>query len=636
MIARAYRPIEQYALVGDCHGSALVDRQGSIDWCCLERFDEDPVFCRLLDQKLGGFLSVTPDGESTSARAYVPSTNILRTELRTPSGRLEVIDFMPVGRAPGASVHDYVTLAAPGCLVRLIRCVEGRVSGEVRYKPSIDFARTPARLSTHAQGVLADAGPALTSDITFALERDEAVGRFELSAAQSRWLAVSRKPVDPERLQGWLDVTTAFWREWSDYCRYDGPYRDQVMRSALALKALTYAPSGAIVAAPTTSLPEGLGGERNWDYRYCWLRDSAFTLHAFAALGYSGEAKRFAQFLERACMSTHPRVQIMYGINGEAQLDERRLDHLEGYEGSRPVRTGNGAHTQQQLDVYGEVLDWAVLHTALGGRFGRGSRRFLRGLADFIRDNWQNAGQGLWEMRGPPRHHVFGKLMSWVAIDRAITLFGEEPELVQLRQQLADAVLSRGIDPAGGYLLQAFDHPDVDAAQLRAWAVNFPLPPGVFEKTIEAIRQQLGQGDFLQRYRSEDGLSGGEGAFVICSFWLVDALLACDKVSEARALFDRLLHRANDVGLYSEEIEPATGRFLGNFPQAFSHLAMIEAAVNLHLAERHGTAALRGTHADRARRGVSAIAGPRALWAAFRRTRRVGRWRSSRHSTMST
>lgn len=333
-------------------------------------------------------------------------------------------------------------------------------------------------------------------------------------------------------------------------------------------------------------------------------------------------------------MTTHPRVQIMYGIDGQSNRAEHALEHLEGYCGSRPVRIGNGAFTQQQIDVYGEVLDWALLYRSLGGRFSRNGRKFLASLGDFVTAHWQEPDCGIWEMRGEPRHHVHGKMMSWVAIDRIIRLFGATPQCLQQHEALRNAVLTRGVESEHGFLRQAFDEPGTDAVLLLAPVVGFPLARRTLERTVEAVERTLRRGDYVQRYVTEDGLKGSEGAFLICSFWLVDALLFLEREREARELYERLLSRANDVGLYAEEIDPETHAFLGNFPQAFTHLAVIQCATNFALYDRGGAAALAGAHADRARLGVEAAAGLRALWAAFKTSRRIGRLWSSRASIL--
>ncbi|MGF1623981.1 MAG: glycoside hydrolase family 15 protein [Alphaproteobacteria bacterium] len=637
---RGYPPIADYAAIGDCHGAALVSRDGGIDWCCLGRFDADPVFCRMLDRHCGGFLQVRAlrqHGESR--RHYVAGTNVLVTEFPLRDGLLRTTDFMPVGRREGSSLHDYVDLVAPKWLVRRVEAVGATVDIALAYRPSAEFGRRQPALSLRAGAVCSDSGAALHADVPFQIEGDLARATFRLPAGEILDLMLTGEPAgEPSPVSAvgtLLNTTIAFWREWLAYCRYRGPYREAVERSALALKLLTYAPTGALVAAPTTSLPEQIGGARNWDYRYCWLRDASFTLYALAALGYGGEARRFAGFLRNCCAATRSRLQVMYGIGGETALDEEELHHLDGYAGSRPVRKGNDAYKQHQIDVYGEVMDWACLYRALGGRFDREGREFLRAAIRTVEREWSVPDQGLWEMRGPPRHHVFGKLMSWVALDRGIRMFGASDEWARVRDDIRREILERGHDAADGRLVGTYDSPEMDAALLLTPMLGFPIDAASLGATIDAIVRTLGHGPLIRRYRQADGIEGGEGAFLVCSFWLVDALLCLGKPEQARELFEMLLHRGNDVGLFAEEVDERNGLLLGNFPQAYTHLAVINSAVLLQLYQRRGARAVAGTHADRARRGVQAVLGWRAVWAAIRQSGRIGRLRSSRASMLS-
>ena len=609
--SRGYQPIKEYALIGDCHGAALVGINGSIDWCCLGRFDAEPALWRLLDTNKGAFFQIHPTQKTAVERAYVPDTNMLRTVFTTPSGRVAVTDFMPVGRDPAADDADYVTLNAPGWLVRVVEGLEGRSELRVEYRSDMQafdrgFSPDSEAPVLYCDSLLADGAPILNSVLTVeAGERRVFVVAPKSDAARAPLVQV-------DRLQA---ITHAFWEQWCKRCCYQGPYDDMIRRSALVLKALSFAPSGAIVAAPTTSLPEEAGGVRNWDYRFSWLRDSSFVLQALAALGYSGEARKYCEYLGLCCVHTLPELQILYGITSEAELDERLLDHLEGHGGASPVRVGNAAHTQKQVDIFGELADWALTYHALGGPIDATLEAMVREAANYVAEHWQRPDQGIWEMRGEPRPHVHGKAMAWVALDRALRLLGPNPDWEAARTEILNAVSTRGVT-SGGHLVQAFDYPDLDAALLLITLLGMPLGPQVLARTVEAVEKQLRVGDYVHRYLTEDGIAGGEGAFLICSFWLVDALLICGRAEEARALFERLLAKANDVGLYAEEINPMTGAFLGNFPQAFTHLALINSAIHLRLHEEGGAEALSGTHAVRSRRAAELMLHRQALWRA--------------------
>lgn len=636
--ANRYPPIESYAAIGDCHGAALVGRDGSIDWCALRRFDAPPVFLRLLDLERGGHWSIRPAGAFRAERRYLPDTNILRTVFATDAGEAALTDCMPVGRALDAGTHDYVSLVAPGWVIRRVTGLRGRVRLAFRYRPASDYARARPELRFANGALRADGAPALFGAPGCEIAGDVATTTLEIAAGETRDFVLAanteaeRAPT--ARVDEFLGATEAFWREWAGYCRYRGPHAEAVRRSALALKLMTFAPTGALVAALTTSLPEGLGGERNWDYRFCWLRDSGFALYALAALGYGGEARRFHEFLAGCCRQTLPSIHIMYGIRQEVELCEETLAHLDGYASSRPVRIGNGAYTQRQIDVYGEILDLALVYRRLAGRLGEQYLRLLGTFAEFVARHWNEPDQGLWEMRGPPRHHVHGKLMSWVALDRAAELLPDAARWRAAADAVRRAILAQAVDPEGGHLRQAFDG-GVDAAVLLAPMLGFPLDDAVLARTVAAVERRLGRGAYLLRYDGDDGLAGAEGAFLACSFWLVDAKIALGEVAAARTLFERLVACANDVGLYAEEIEPANGAFLGNFPQAFTHLGLVASAVNLALAERHGAAAARGSHAERIGRAVGATYGWRGVLAAMRASGRLGRLRASRASRLA-
>jgi len=485
---------------------------------------------------------------------------------------------------------------------------------------------------------LEGAGLALRSDLALEAEGSRIVARVRLAAGARRFvvLAPTAARVDAAAVDAVLAVTEAYWREWIAYCRYSGPHKAFVERSALVLKMMTYPPKGTCVAAMTTSLPEAIGGPRNWDYRYCWIRDASLMLHALASLGYSGESDRFFGFLCEKIGEGAKNLKLMYGIGGERDIDESELAHLDGYAGSRPVRIGNGAHDQRQTDLYGYILEGALIYKKLGRAINPGDEKALAEIADFIAEVWSLPDSGIWEARDEPRHFVHSKAMCWVVLDRAIQLLGERAEWVELRGKIWDEILARGRDASDGRLLQSYeDHgaANVDAALLQLAVLGLPLEVATLRSTRLAVERELQVGDFLLRYKRADGLAGGEGAFLVCSFWHVDSLLAEGEGEAATRLFERLLGCANDVGLYAEEIDPHSGAFLGNFPQAFTHLGLINTAVSLGLFQKYGPEAVRGGYADRARRSVRSTFGWRGVLAALLSTGHI-RLFSSRASRM--
>ena len=640
-MSERYKPIEDYALVGDCHGCALVARNGEIDWLTLGRFDAAPLAFSILDADRGGRWSLGIEG-GTPSRAYEDASNVMRTLHEGPSGTLEVLDFMPVGRRADAGTYDYTTLAAPGWMVRRVKVLAGTVdlsmrlaTGEpdwARAKGGIRLDATPSIRSAHVRRDDTERpAAAFYSDMDLVQEGNAVTAHGRLSEGETRHFVLAAAPDhtfeetdDPsERIEEMLRITQSFWREWAEFNRYRGPYEKEVRRSALALKLLTYAPTGAMVAAATTSLPEEIGGVRNWDYRYCWVRDSALSLYALGAIGYSGEGDAFSRFLMGQPLPRFSVFKIMYGIQGERELGETDLDHLEGYRGSKPVRIGNGAHDQIQLDVYGEMLDLAHVRMRMGHEPNPREKTLLCDLADEVAAVWMQPDASLWEARSRPRHYAHSKLMAWVALDRAVEMFGERPNWIAARDA-ANAALKEGTK--GGHIPRVlpFDGDPggegMDAALLLAPVHGVDLPLDVLDRTVRAVEKELREGDFVRRYRGGDGLPGEEGAFLICSFWLVDALLATDRADEAKALFERLIELANDVGLFAEEADPETRAHLGNFPQAFTHLALIGSAVNLSLYEEEGPAAIRGSYADRAIRASGATAGIAGIIASITQT----------------
>ena len=645
-MAERYKPIEDYALIGDCHGCALVARNGDIDWCTMGRFDATPLLFPVLDAGLGGCWSIRMDGSTQTTREYEGDTCVLRTVHEGPDGAIEVIDAMPVGRRSDAGAYDYVTLATPGWLIRRVRALRGAPTVRMRFAPAgPDWARKEPLLDVRGNEATVNSegdayAPVLYTD--FELEADGAAAEatLQMKEGERRHAILSASPEDHSPVlvaEDFLARTRAFWSEWAGFCRYGGEHEARVKRSALTLKLLTYAPTGAVVAAPTTSLPEEIGGVRNWDYRYCWVRDSALTLYALNAIGYSGEGHDFARFLSAQPLPRFAPLKIMYGVHGERELHEEDLDHLEGYRGSKPVRIGNGAHDQIQLDVYGEMLDLAHVRARLGTKPGPRERTIAADVADEVARVWHKPDAGLWEARSEPRHYSHSKMMAWVALDRAIDLLGPRKHWVDARGACNDALME---GTRGGFLPRVLPFrgdpggDGMDAALLLAPVHGLGLSPDVLDRTVREVEKELRQGPFVHRYRGGDGLEGEEGAFLICSFWLVDAMLATDRADEARELFGELCAIANDVGLYAEEADHETRAHLGNFPQAFTHLALIGSAVNLELYRERGPDAVKGSYADRVGRAVVATEGLRGLFHTWRQTGRPVRLRPSRASVL--
>jgi GH15 family glucan-1,4-alpha-glucosidase len=595
-----YPPISDYALLSDCHTAALVSRDGSIDWCCFHRFEARPVFARILDWGKGGFFRIAPRDEYEVSRRYLPDTNVLETTFRTAAGGVLVLtDFVPVKRDMGHPDHH---------LLRLVRCVEGEVAVKAKFEPRFDYGLTEPRLEQVADDLAIVYGGA----DALVLQSELPIGTAEVSACTAaRTLRAGEEAfvaltyslpheLEPERLSaeevaGKLRETEEFWREWAARCTYDGPYRDAVVRSALVLKALTNGPTGAIVAAATTSLPEEVGGERNWDYRYTWLRDSALTLNALFALGFTDEAEEYMAWLKRTTAGRARDLQIMYGVGGERFLPEVELDHLEGYRGSRPVRIGNGAYKQFQLDVFGELLDTVWIYRQHGGEIDETFWEFLGRVAGAVIERWQEPDQGIWEIRGDPKHFTYSKVMAWVALDRAVRLAeldgreGAVEEWRRVRDEIRALVEQEGVHPDTGAFTQSFgDGGKHDASNLMIPIVGFVAHDDPRARaTCERIVAELSADGFVYRYLTDgvDGLSGDEATFAICSFWLVECLARAGETERARTLFERLLRFCNDVGLLAEEIDPHSGELIGNFPQAFSHVGLIQAAIALDVPE---------------------------------------------------
>lgn len=591
-----YLPIARYGVIGDARTAALVGADGGIDWACLPRFDSPSIFGRLLDARHGGHFTVRPAGPFRVERRYAGPTNVLQTTFHTPEGAVRLTDLMPARR----EADKRRALLPHHEILRRVEGLEGRVAVQAVYQPRPGYGARGCRLRRLGPHVVAGSVGAaafhLVTDFPLEVREDLAAGQAVLTPGRRhdfRFTFAEGEPAVVPPLGPVVDqeirATQAFWQAWAEACRYRGPYREAVVRSVLALKLLTYAPSGAIVAAPTTSLPERIGGVRNWDYRYCWLRDAAFTVRALFALGYLAEGEAFVQWLLHATRLTHPRLQVVYSVHGEADLPEETLDYLEGYRGSRPVRTGNGAHRQFQLDVYGEVLDALHLYRRIGGSLDRDTLALVGGMADYVRGHWDLPDDGIWEVRAGRAHHVHSKVLCWTALDRAAALLQEKRPADadgwrRAAEGIARTVHERGFNPALGSFTARLDGETVDAALLVLPRTGFiPGHDPRMQGTIDAVRSRLGRDGLLYRYppETDDGLPGGEGAFGICSFWLVEALALAGRVDEAHQAFRRMLDRANDLGLYAEELDPDTGEFLGNFPQAFTHIGLINAALTL-------------------------------------------------------
>jgi GH15 family glucan-1,4-alpha-glucosidase len=580
--------IEDYAMIGDCKTAALVGRNGSIDWLCWPRFDSAACFSALLGESENGRWLITPKEESIGvSRRYRAGTLVLETEFQTESGRATLVDFM----IPGDGVH----------LVRILIGQQGRVDFHNEFVVRFNYGATvPWVNRLDDGGISAIAGPervVLRTPAALHGEDLKTIGEFAIEAGQSIPFVLSYGPSfqsQPPLVDAFdaLEQTQAFWREWSDRCPDVGPWTEAVKRSLITLKGLTFAPTGGIVAAPTTSLPELIGGVRNWDYRYCWLRDATFTLLALMHLGYYDEARAWRDWLTRAVAGSPEQVQIVYGVGGERWLPELTIPWLAGYEQSRPVRIGNAAYDQLQLDVLGEVADALFQAGKIGIGLTERGRALRPIILDYLARVWRDPDEGIWEVRGGPQHFVHSKVMAWVAFDRAAQGFAAEGSSEAARHWRAVAdevhaeVCERGFDADLDSFVQAFGSKRLDASLLLIPLVGFlpPADPRV-KGTLRAIEEKLLVGrEFVLRYEPEnprDGLPAGEGAFLVCSFWLVDNYVLQGQYAEARKLFDRLLSRCNDVGLLAEEFDAFAGRMLGNFPQAYSHVGLINCALNL-------------------------------------------------------
>ncbi len=607
----AYHPIEHYGIVGNMRTVALVGKNGAIDWMCLPRFDSPSVFAGILDSKKGGTFRIHAVADSEPGvvlrrpkdirqkQFYWPDTNVLVTRFLSPDGVGQVVDYMPVVPS-GEKGHL--------SLVRTVQSVRGNVLFRMECNPAFNYGRDGHETSIDGNGAifksdsltlsLSSPVPLKGNDRGVTAEFTVSEGE-EISFVIAEGKAAGLSGEEDDRL---LRETVDYWRRWLSHCTYRGRWREMVYRSALALKLMTYEPTGAIVASPTCSLPEGIGGERNWDYRYTWIRDAAFTLYGFLRIGFTEEAAQFMRWLEERCLELNPdgSLQIMYGIDGRHKLTEETLDHLEGYKGSTPVRVGNGAYGQLQLDIYGELMDSVYLYNKYGSPISYDLWRHLRKLVDWVCDNWERTDEGIWEVRGGQRHFVYSKLMCWVAIDRGIRLAekrsfpADHTRWITVRDQIYEEIMSKGWDPGRGAFTQSYGTSTLDASNLIMPLVFFvsPSDPRMLQ-TLDEIMKPPHKGGLVSdslvfRYdvdKTDDGLEGEEGTFNICTFWLVEALTRAGKTDperlrEARLIFEKMLGYANHLGLYSEQTG-LNGEALGNTPQAFTHLALISAAFNL-------------------------------------------------------
>jgi pentatricopeptide repeat protein len=591
-----YLPIEDYGVIGDLHTAALVGINGSIDWLCLPHFDSPSVFAAILDDAKGGRFKIAPPDDGVTCRQlYFPDTNVLITRFLTPDGVGEVTDFMPVRTDLGEPTHHAV--------IRRVKVVRGTMSFRLECHPAFDYARAPHETEVVSEGALFRSPSmtlALSSPVPLTRDGDGVVAEFTLQHAERVSFLLRDVAAEAgcgtcaseDEQERSFHETVEYWQRWVARSKYRGRWREMVNRSALALKLLTFQPTGAIVAAATCSLPEGFGGQRNWDYRYTWIRDAAFTLYGLMRIGLTQEAHHFMDWLQARAHELNPdgSLQIMYGIDGRHTLTEETLDHLEGYRGSRPVRVGNGAYDQLQLDIYGELMDSVYLFNKYGTPISYDLWVNLRRMINWVCDNWQRPDEGIWEVRGGQQHFVYSKLMCWVALDRAIRLAdkrsfpADRGRWEALRDQIYEEIMTEGWNENRKAFVQSYGSESLDAANLMMPLVFFlsPRDPRMLS-TLDATMEELVSDSLVYRYnveQTDDGLPGEEGTFSICTFWLVEALTRAGRVEEARLIFEKMLSYANHLGLYAEQIGPS-GEAMGNFPQAFTHLALISSAYNL-------------------------------------------------------
>lgn len=610
----AYQPIENYGLIGNMHTIAMAGIDGSIDWLCFPHFDSPSIFAAILDEKKGGFFKVSPvsSDEVTHKQFYWPDTNVLATRFLSPDGVADLIDYMPVVTG-GQDERQHR-------IVRRLTVVRGSMDFRLECRPAFDYARQPGTVEITERGAIVrgpDVELALSGAPGFASDDGGSTGfppgvvsDFSLKENESYTFVLHQIPegagcspaIPEDESEELFRETVNYWRRWISHSTYRGRWREMVHRSALTLKLLTFEPTGAIVAAPTTGLPEGIGGERNWDYRYSWIRDAAFTLYGLLRIGFTEEAERFMAWIEARTHELNPdgSLQIMYALDGRHDLTEETMDHLEGYKGSRPVRIGNGAFDQLQLDIYGELMDSVYLYNKYGSPISYDFWVQLRKLVNWVADNWQREDEGIWEVRGGRRHFTYSKLMCWVALDRGLRLAdkrsfpADREKWIATRDRIYEEIMYRGWSEERQAFVQSYGSTTLDASNLMMPLVFFVSPTdrrmlSTLDETLKPPQEGgLVSNSLTYRYdvsTTQDGLTGEEGTFNICSFWLVEAMTRAGRtdpkrLEEARLMFEKMLGYANHVGLYAEETGPS-GEALGNFPQAFTHLALISAAYNL-------------------------------------------------------
>jgi GH15 family glucan-1,4-alpha-glucosidase len=583
--------IEDYAIIGDCRSAALISRHGALDWLCLPHFSSPSIFGALLDQERGGYFRIAPTAPARTSRRYLPGTNVLETTFRTSDGVIRVTDAMTI---PCDS-----DLQPMREVLRLVEGVEGEVPVRFDIQLEPNYGRTAARVKRLSKSLWActwdNQCVHIESDIALALNESRLFGEHAVRPGQRLWCSLTYTKGDigvisalGDAAQDRLDSTARWWHAWTAQSRYAGPYTDAVTRSALTLKLMTHALSGAVIAAPSTSLPESIGAERNWDYRYCWLRDAALTMRALIGLGYLDDARAFFNWMLHATRLTWPELQVLYDVYGRTELTEIELRHWRGFCDSRPVRVGNGAHTQRQLDVYGAVCHAAREFVSATGCLERDEARLLRGFGDAVCRLWELPDQGIWEIRGEPRHYTFSKVMCWTALDALIALSNEgmlkaPSHFVESRSALREVIETRGYNSQIQSYVGVLDGSGVDASLLLMGCLDYLDPDDArMRSTFERIQQRLSHNGLLFRYESgHDRMAGHEGAFGICSFWAIDNLAKRGDLEDARRSFEHLLSYANDLGLFAEEIDVDSGALLGNFPQAYTHVGVINAALAL-------------------------------------------------------